>query len=83
MNDRQGKCQVRRDAGWFSVASPDAAISHDTAMGIDDRFEAVAAHRPANRAAVEDKRRRRVRWPMGMTAAATATAAAATAVAPG
>jgi hypothetical protein len=43
-------------------------------MRVDDRFEAVAAHGSASRAAVEDKRRRRMRWPMGMTAAA-ATAA--------
>jgi hypothetical protein len=79
------KCQVRREAGWFSVASPDAAISHDSAMRVDDRFEAVAAHRPASRAAVEYKRRWRVRWPMGTTAAAATHVPAATtaAVSPG
>jgi hypothetical protein len=44
-------------------------------MCIDDRFKAVAAHRPASRAAVKDKRRRRVRWPMGTTATTAAAAA--------
>jgi hypothetical protein len=55
-------------------------------MRIDDRSETVAANCPACRAAVEDKRRRRVRRPMGMTAAATVAThvpAAAAAVSPG
>ena len=94
MNDPQDKCQVSREAGWFSVASPDAAISHDSAMRVDDRFEAVAAYRPASRAAVEEKRRRRTARPVGMTAVHPAAAphvpaatthepAAATTVSPG
>ena len=54
-------------------------------MRIDDRLEAVAADRPASRAAVEEKRRRRVGRPVGMTAAAAAahvSAATATAAVP-
>ena len=55
-------------------------------MSIDDRSKAVAADRPASRAAVEDKRRRRMGRPVGMTALATAATyvrTATTAVPPG
>ena len=55
-------------------------------MRIDDRSETVAANCPACRAAVEDKRRRRMGRPVGMTALATAAThvrTATTAVPPG